>query len=100
MYTTCLQISMLHSGEGAAVGDKRPRAGSTAGSGAILRPNKVRAMLAMRACRSSIMIGTALNHGQMSQIVRRLASLEAPWNCPHGRPTMRHVCVLPERKER
>lgn len=64
----------------------------------ILRPSKVRAMLAMRACRGSIMIGTALSHAQMSQIVTRLAALDAPWNCPHGRPTMRHVCALPAQR--
>ena len=52
-------------------------------------------MLAMRACRSSIMIGKALDRPVMQRILEHLADLHAPWNCPHGRPTMRHLCVLP-----
>lgn len=52
-------------------------------------------MLASRACRSSIMIGRALSREEMQRVLGRLADLRAPWNCPHGRPTMRHVCVLP-----
>lgn len=88
-----MQIAMLHSGEAA----RQPGGTGSGGEARMLRPTKVRAMLAMRACRGSIMIGTALNHGQMRRIVQRLADLEAPWNCPHGRPTMRHVCVLPKR---
>lgn len=62
------------------------------------RPSRVRAMLAMQACRSSIMIGKALSHQQMEQIVRNLGTLEVPWNCPHGRPTLRHLCSLPSRQ--
>ncbi|KRH92929.1 DNA mismatch repair protein - MLH2/PMS1/Pms2 family, partial [Pseudoloma neurophilia] len=42
---------------------------------------------ATKACRMSIMIGQKLNHTKMTEIVRRLAELEKPWNCPHGRPT-------------
>lgn len=60
-----------------------------------LRPARVRAMLASRACRSSIMIGKALDVPAMTRVVSGLAALDQPWNCPHGRPTMRHVCVLP-----
>ena len=60
----------------------------------VLRPSRVRAMLAMRACRSSIMIGTALDARRARRILKNLATLKAPWNCPHGRPTMRHVADL------
>jgi hypothetical protein len=52
-------------------------------------------MLASRACRSSIMIGRALDAPVQRRILSRLADLDAPWNCPHGRPTMRHLAVLP-----
>jgi hypothetical protein len=52
-------------------------------------------MLASRACRSSIMIGRALDAPAQRSILSRLAGLDAPWNCPHGRPTMRHLAVLP-----
>ncbi|CUA73438.1 DNA mismatch repair protein PMS1 [Rhizoctonia solani] len=59
-----------------------------------IRCSKARAMFAMRACRSSIMIGTALKHRHMINMVRNLAGMDQPWNCPHGRPTMRHLCNL------
>jgi DNA mismatch repair protein PMS2 len=77
-----------------------------------VRCSKARAMFAMRACRSSIMIGTALKQRHMVnvshvnlfegwlltktliQMVRNLAGMDLPWNCPHGRPTMRHLCNL------
>ena len=62
------------------------------------RPAAVRAMLAMRACRSSIMVGRPLDRGAASRVVCALASLDSPWNCPHGRPTMRHLAVLPASK--
>ena len=61
---------------------------------AVPRPSKVRAMFASRACRSSIMIGKCLNDTEMRRVVANLAGLHAPWNCPHGRPTMRHLCKL------
>ncbi len=58
------------------------------------RPAKVRKMLAMRACRSSIMIGKSLTGKQMMKVVRHMGEIEKPWNCPHGRPTMRHLVGL------
>lgn len=60
----------------------------------IPRPSKVRRMFAMRACRSSIMIGKTLTMKQMQGLVRKMGGVDKPWNCPHGRPTMRHVCGL------
>lgn len=57
-------------------------------------PPKVRAMLASRACRSSVMIGDSLGRNEMQKILRHLADLKSPWNCPHGRPTMRHLVDL------
>lgn len=47
--------------------------------------------LASIACRSSIMIGEKLNTSQMSSIVDNMKELKAPFNCPHGRPTMFQV---------
>ncbi|KAJ2904469.1 hypothetical protein MKZ38_008000 [Zalerion maritima] len=60
----------------------------------IPRPSKVRKMFAMRACRSSVMIGRALTKGQMTKLVRQMGGMDKPWNCPHGRPTMRHLTGL------
>ena len=58
---------------------------------AIARLPKTIAMFASRACRGSIMIGTALSKKEMENILFRLRDVDHPWNCPHGRPTMRHV---------
>lgn len=62
--------------------------------GSIVRCNKVDLMIALRACRLSIMVGQALNRGTMGTVVAHLAGLDKPWNCPHGRPTMRHLADL------
>jgi len=68
-----------------------------AGTGrTIIRLPKAVAMFASRACRSSVMIGDSLSKQEMEQIVRKLDSLEQPWDCPHGRPTIRHVKNLIE----
>ncbi|KAJ5084021.1 hypothetical protein NUU61_008600 [Penicillium alfredii] len=58
------------------------------------RPSKVRKMFAMRACRSSIMVGKTLTARQMERVVRNMGTIDKPWNCPHGRPTMRHLMSL------
>ncbi|OAA39900.1 DNA mismatch repair protein PMS1 [Beauveria brongniartii RCEF 3172] len=68
--------------------------GAGGGNTQIPRPTKVRKMFAMRACRSSVMIGKALTMSQMYGLVRHMGELDKPWNCPHGRPTMRHLCRL------
>lgn len=60
----------------------------------IPRPSRVRKMFAMRACRSSVMIGKSLAKPQMAELVRNMGTIEKPWNCPHGRPTVRHLCGL------
>ncbi|KAI7650831.1 hypothetical protein KC318_g16152 [Hortaea werneckii] len=64
------------------------------GSSKIPRPKKVQRILAMRACRSSIMVGKTLTMRDMRKVVRHMGEMEKPWNCPHGRPTMRHLAGL------
>lgn len=59
--------------------------------GTIIRLPKVVAMFASRSCRGSVMIGDALSHNQMTKIIQRLHGVDQPWDCPHGRPTLRHV---------
>lgn len=59
-----------------------------------VRCSKVRSMFAMRACRKSIMVGKHLSMKQMGKVVSNLGDLDKPWNCPHGRPTMRHLTEL------
>ncbi|KAH8111577.1 hypothetical protein DFH11DRAFT_1512880 [Phellopilus nigrolimitatus] len=63
-------------------------------AGQMVRCSKARAMFAMRACRKSVMVGMALNKSQMSSVVRHMGTIDQPWNCPHGRPTMRHLISL------
>lgn len=58
------------------------------------RPSKVRRLLASRACRGSVMVGKTLTLEQMEKVVRHMGSMEKPWSCPHGRPTMRHLFGL------
>ncbi|OBA19890.1 DNA mismatch repair protein MutL [Metschnikowia bicuspidata var. bicuspidata NRRL YB-4993] len=58
------------------------------------RCTKVDRMIALRACRLSIMIGLALSTQTMMRVVKNLATLDRPWNCPHGRPTMRHLADI------
>ncbi|KAK9462253.1 uncharacterized protein V1516DRAFT_308052 [Lipomyces oligophaga] len=59
-----------------------------------IKCSRVRKLFAMKACRSSIMIGTALKTDRMRRIIDNLGTLDKPWNCPHGRPTMRHLTTL------
>ncbi|KAM5211645.1 mismatch repair endonuclease PMS2-like isoform 2-T2 [Hipposideros larvatus] len=62
--------------------------------GVMCRPSRVRQMFASRACRKSVMIGTALNTNEMKKLITHMGEMNHPWNCPHGRPTMRHIANL------
>jgi DNA mismatch repair protein PMS2 len=64
------------------------------GSKNIPRPSRVTQMLASRACRSAIMIGKALNLVDMQRLLSQMSEMKNPWNCPHGRPTLRHLFSL------
>lgn len=59
-----------------------------------VRLRKISDMFASRACRSAIMIGMPLQHHDMQSIVQHMGVMDQPWNCPHGRPTMRHLVHL------
>ena len=45
--------------------------------------------IATKACRMSIMIGVTLDKVRMEQVLSDMSKILSPWNCPHGRPTMR-----------
>ncbi|THU96806.1 hypothetical protein K435DRAFT_722494 [Dendrothele bispora CBS 962.96] len=60
-------------------------------TGQMVRCSKARAMFASRACRKSVMVGMPLTKGQMTTVVQHMGTMDQPWNCPHGRPTMRHL---------
>jgi len=49
---------------------------------------------ATEACRMSIMFGKPLGVSKMRTIVKNMSTMNQPWNCPHGRPTMRHLMSL------
>ena len=70
-------------------------AGSHNGS-SIMRLPKAIAMFASRACRGSIMIGTALSDKDQRKILNKLDKTDDPWTCAHGRPTMSHVSRIAE----
>nr|CAH7718006.1 unnamed protein product [Callosobruchus chinensis] len=59
-----------------------------------VRPSSVRAMFAMRACKKSVTIGKSLSKSDMKRLVDHMGEIDQPWNCPHGRPTMRHLINL------
>jgi len=40
------------------------------------------------------MIGDALSRKQMESVVNKMKGVDQPWDCPHGRPTIRHVTNL------
>lgn len=54
-----------------------------------LKSSSLRAFYASKACRKSIMIGDSLNMKEMKRVINHLNEIDKPWNCPHGRPTMR-----------
>ena len=62
--------------------------------GVMCRPSRVHKMFASRACRKSVMVGTALNMQKMKTLISHMSEINHPWNCPHGRPTMRHLINL------
>ncbi|ORX97206.1 hypothetical protein K493DRAFT_336648 [Basidiobolus meristosporus CBS 931.73] len=66
----------------------------TENPGESVKFSRIRKMFASRACRSAVMIGDPLTKARMEKIVRHMAEIDQPWNCPHGRPTMRHISDL------
>lgn len=73
---------LVHLLQDASVGTHHP-------SKVIVECSKIKTVRAMKACRKSCMIGNALERRHMHSIVRHMSGLEKPWNCPHGRPTLR-----------
>ncbi|CDW55459.1 mismatch repair endonuclease PMS2 [Trichuris trichiura] len=52
------------------------------------RPAKLKDIFASKACRKSVMIGTAMRGDEMKRV---------NFNCPHGRPTVQHLAKLARR---
>ncbi|XP_054090702.1 mismatch repair endonuclease PMS2 isoform X1 [Zeugodacus cucurbitae] len=49
-------------------------------AGSVCRPSRIRDMFASRACRKSVMIGTALKHATMKKLVTHMGEIEQPWD--------------------
>uniref|UniRef100_T1H987 MutL_C domain-containing protein n=1 Tax=Rhodnius prolixus TaxID=13249 RepID=T1H987_RHOPR len=47
------------------------------------RPSRVRSMFASRACRKSVMIGSALSIQEMKRLVKHMGEIEHPWATVH-----------------
>lgn len=45
----------------------------------VCRPPRIREMLASRACRKSVMIGTTLSRFNMRQLIDQMGQIEHPW---------------------
>ncbi|KAH6567060.1 hypothetical protein BASA50_001379 [Batrachochytrium salamandrivorans] len=58
--------------------------------------SRVLRYFASKACRKSVMIGDTLSSKMMRNIVQNMGNIDQPWNCPHGRPTMRLLAALLE----
>ena len=54
----------------------------------------LKSVFASKACRTAVMVGDTLSDVRMLEIVRSLSSLDSPWNCPHGRPTLKHLVSI------
>lgn len=63
----------------------------------LIRPKKFRDMFASRACRKAVMIGTEIDNRRMTEILNNLVKISQPWNCPHGRPTIRLLSSMPNK---
>lgn len=50
---------------------------------------KLRSIYASKSCRSAVMIGDPIGPSEMRKIVDQMTCMSHPWNCPHGRPTVR-----------
>ena len=57
---------------------------------------RLQRFFASKACRSAVMIGDSLTRPKMKSIVDQMGNLIQPWNCPHGRPTIRLLTILEE----
>lgn len=49
------------------------------GNTIMCRPSRIRAMFASRACRKSVMVGTALTLPKMKRLVEQMGEIEHPW---------------------
>jgi DNA mismatch repair protein MutL len=56
-------------------------------------------VLSFVACRAAVKAGAPLEREQMERLVSELAATNAPYFCPHGRPTMSRVSLADVRRD-
>ena len=56
-------------------------------------------VLSFVACRAAIKANTSLNGEEMERLIAELSATQAPYFCPHGRPTMSRVSLSDIRRE-
>ena len=51
-------------------------------------PDIINKIMASVACKSAVKGGDVISREEMDKILDELLTLENPYHCPHGRPTM------------
>ncbi len=51
-------------------------------------PDGIRMKIATSACKAAVKGNTRISHTEAEALIDELLSLENPYNCPHGRPTI------------
>ena len=77
------------------VSEEKKFSGEKTKEGLKIVPSKVRDAMASKSCRMSVMVGKSLSESFILSLLQNLSLLHSPWNCPHGRPTLRHLFTLP-----
>lgn len=58
------------------------------GTGSMSTPDIILDRIATMSCKAAVKGNQQLSHLEMEQLMRELMTLENPYNCPHGRPTI------------
>ena len=56
-------------------------------------------VLSFVACRAAIKANTSLSVEEMERLIAELSAAQAPYFCPHGRPTMSRISLSDIRRE-
>ena len=51
-------------------------------------PDMIREKLASMSCKAAVKGNQKLSYEEMDELIKELLTLENPYNCPHGRPTI------------
>ena len=51
-------------------------------------PQIIREKIASMACKAAVKGNNSMTYEEADELIEQLLSLENPYNCPHGRPTI------------